>query len=155
MSRRLLITACSATKRPEPGLMPAIERYYGSTFRTIRAVLRTLPIADHPHILILSARYGLIAADRLIPNYDQRMDATGATAITADVRSTLRTHLHRYGPYTETLLHLGAAYRPALALALADAAIQRDLGTCQFTDGGIGRRLGQLKRWLASMDAHA
>jgi hypothetical protein len=135
--------------------MPAIERYNGSTFRTIRAALRRLPVADHPHVLILSARYGLIATDRLIPNYDQRMDATGATAIAADVRCTLRTHLHRYGPYRETLIHLGAAYRPALALALVDAAIQRDLGTCRSTDGGIGRRLGQLKRWLAGVDAHA
>ncbi len=155
MTRRLLITACSATKRPDPGLMPAIRRYNGPAFTTIRSALRILPVADHPQILILSARYGLIRADRPIPDYDQRMDATGATTIAAGVQSALRERLHRCGPYTETLIHLGAAYQPALALALANASIQRELGMCRFTDGGIGRRLGQLKRWLAGVDATA
>lgn len=35
--RRLLILACSATKRDDPTYMPAIERYDGPLWRTLRA----------------------------------------------------------------------------------------------------------------------
>ncbi|MFN8458221.1 MAG: hypothetical protein U0401_26815 [Anaerolineae bacterium] len=31
-SKRLLILACSQRKRPDPGLLPAIERYDGGSF---------------------------------------------------------------------------------------------------------------------------
>lgn len=33
MSKRLLILACSQRKRPDPGLLPAIERYDGPQFQ--------------------------------------------------------------------------------------------------------------------------
>lgn len=36
--RRLVILACSATKRPDPGYIPARERYDGPLWRTLRAV---------------------------------------------------------------------------------------------------------------------
>ena len=36
--RRLLVLACSATKRPDAGYIPARERYDGPLWRTLRAV---------------------------------------------------------------------------------------------------------------------
>lgn len=42
-SRNLLIVACSKRKRLDSSLLPAIERYDGSTFRTIRRFLRLKP----------------------------------------------------------------------------------------------------------------
>lgn len=35
--RRLLVLACSATKRPDPSYMPVRERYDGPLWRTLRA----------------------------------------------------------------------------------------------------------------------
>jgi hypothetical protein len=36
-TRRLLVLACSATKRPDPGRIPARLRYDGPLWRTLRA----------------------------------------------------------------------------------------------------------------------
>lgn len=146
--RRLLITSCSATKRPGAEPMPAIERYDGPSFKTIRKSLRDLPIAQRPHILILSAKYGLIRDDVPIEDYDLRMRAQLAGQIANGIRAELRRKLHRRGPYTETLINLGADYAPALTLALQDSAVLADLGSIVHTSGGIGVRLGQLKRWM-------
>jgi len=68
--RRLLILACSATKRDDPTYMPAIERYD-------RPLWRTLPAADPDNrlarVAFLSARLGFRAADTPIETYDARM----------------------------------------------------------------------------------
>jgi hypothetical protein len=37
---RMLILACSRRKRPDEGLLPAIERYDGPAFRVLRRFLR-------------------------------------------------------------------------------------------------------------------
>jgi hypothetical protein len=42
-TRRMLILACSRRKRPDEGLLPAIERYDGPAFRMVRRFLREMP----------------------------------------------------------------------------------------------------------------
>jgi hypothetical protein len=39
----MLILACSRRKRPDEGLLPAIERYDGPAFRVLRRFLREMP----------------------------------------------------------------------------------------------------------------
>jgi hypothetical protein len=39
----MLILACSRRKRPDEGLLPAIERYDGPAFRVLRHFLREMP----------------------------------------------------------------------------------------------------------------
>ncbi len=90
----------------------------------------------------------VIRDDVLIEDYDLRMSAPLAHQIANGVRVELRRKLHRRGPYVETLINLGADYAPALALALQDSAVLADLGSIVHTSGGIGVRLGQLKRWI-------
>lgn len=141
---RLLILACGATKRPDPGLLPAIERYDGPPYRTLRKALRELAQDRHPDILILSAAYGLIRADSPIPTYDRRMTADRARQLRPQVLATLATHL-AVRSYAETLINLGADYMPALPL---DAALSLRLGAIHAAAGGIGSRMGQLRRWL-------
>lgn len=69
-SHRLLILACSATKRHDPGWMPAWERYDGPLWQTWRTVDPDRRLA---RIGFLSARYGFGAGDRPIEDYDARL----------------------------------------------------------------------------------
>jgi hypothetical protein len=71
-TERLLILACSQRKRPDEGLLPAVERYDGPTFRVLRRFLRE-GISEPPDVLILSAEHGLIPQDLPIAAYDRKM----------------------------------------------------------------------------------
>lgn len=69
---RLLILACSATKRNDAGHIPAIERYDGPLWRTLR---HCDPEGRKARVGFLSARYGFRDACSPIENYDARMTA--------------------------------------------------------------------------------
>lgn len=79
-SSRLLILACSATKRDGPEYMPAIERYDGPLWRTLRSVD---PRGEKAAVAFLSAHLGFRAADTPIEMYDARMTEQMATAMMA------------------------------------------------------------------------
>lgn len=79
-SKRLLILACSATKRDGEKYMPAIERYDGPLWRTLRSVD---PGGSKAKVAFLSARLGFRAADTPIEMYDTRMTDTIAAAMKA------------------------------------------------------------------------
>jgi hypothetical protein len=68
--RRLLILACSAIKKKSPGHIPAIERYQGPLWQTLRVVdpLRRMAFAS-----VLSARVGWKPATEGITDYEQRL----------------------------------------------------------------------------------
>lgn len=68
--RRLLILSCSAVKRDDPGRLPAINRYDGPLWRTLRSVD---PGGRYAQVAFLSAHYGFRAASALIESYDARM----------------------------------------------------------------------------------
>lgn len=67
---RLLILACSATKRQGPERIPAIERYDGPLWRTLRAAD---PDGRLARASFLSARYGFREASTPIADYDARL----------------------------------------------------------------------------------
>ena len=67
---RLLILACSATKRRDPGYMPARDRYDGPLWKTLRAAD---PERRKAKVGFLSGRYGFNAADSPIQDYDARL----------------------------------------------------------------------------------
>lgn len=137
---RLLILSCSATKRTEPGLLPALTRYDGSAYRLLRKALRELAEDAHPRVAILSAAFGLIADDTPIPWYDRRMDPTRAAALAPAVQRELDTMLAD-GP-GEVFVNLGRAYLPAIG------AVPAGPWRVSYAHGGIGERLGQLRCWL-------
>lgn len=143
--RRLLILACSATKRHDVGLLPAVERYDGPSFRTLRRFLADDPARrDALDLLILSAQLGLITGDTRILDYDQRMDAGRAAVLRPQVTTVLVRHL-RQQTYDATFVSLGADYAPALTIT---DDLRLRLGALTVASGGIGTRLGQLRRWL-------
>jgi hypothetical protein len=162
---RLLILACTATKRHDLGQLPALRRYDGPSFRTVRRWRILHPYdAERLGIIILSARLGLITADAPIEDYDQRMTQRQAVALQPAVSAALHQFFALHSPYAATLIHLGQDYLPALVPDLdnrLDAAerarhVHTQLATIAgvqpgivtLTAGGIGMRLGQIKRWL-------
>jgi hypothetical protein len=142
---RLLILACSATKRHDAGLLPAIERYDGPNYRTLRRF-----VADHPagcealDVFILSGELGLLRGHTAIPDYDRRMDTRRVLALRLSVADVLSSHLEDRR-YDATFVGLGRDYAPALEIT---SDLRPHLGTLTVATGGIGTRLGQLRRWL-------
>ncbi|KAB2723423.1 hypothetical protein [Brucella intermedia] len=79
-SSRSLILACSATKRGGPKEIPAIDRYDGPPWRTLRAVD---PNGGKAKVAFLSAHLGFRAANIPIEMYDARMTGQMAAAMKA------------------------------------------------------------------------
>ena len=64
----LLLLACSSSKKKDPGDLPAYLRYTGSLFR---AGL-TLSEEKGWEVLILSAKFGFVRKEALLPYYDNK-----------------------------------------------------------------------------------
>lgn len=137
---KLLIVGCSARKKaqpPEP--IPALERYDGVFFRVLRKFLRTTG-APVPDVLIISARFGLITGQTPIPDYDQRMTASRAKELAAEVQRLLAQHLAQRS-YQAVFVNLGKEYLPTVA------SVDR-LQNAKWASGQIGFRARQMKVWL-------
>jgi hypothetical protein len=139
----LLIVACSQRKKPAKGKLPAIDRYDGPVFRVLRKYLRE-SAQKPPCVLILSAKYGLIAADRKIKDYDCRLTAASAERSRSQVlraasRVLSSSRWQRIG------ICAGKDYRIALAgfAELVPQGVRVD-----YIEGGQGPRLSALRRWL-------
>ena len=142
---RLLILACSATKRHDAGLLPALDRYDGPSYRTLRRFLADQPAQRNAlDVLILSAESGLIGGTTPIPDYDRRMDPVRAAELRLSVVDVLAVHLDEQR-YEATFVSLGRDYAPALEIT---DDVRPNLGVLTVASGGIGMRLGQLRRWL-------
>jgi hypothetical protein len=141
-----LLLACSKRKCPVVGRVPALELYDGGPYRVVRKLRRERGLPANLHILILSARYGLIGAEDLIETYDQLMDETRAQELSASVGVQLDERLLAIAP-TQLFVDLGRTYR----LAIASSGEYRRLlqrGAVDAAEGPPGVRLGQLRTWL-------
>jgi hypothetical protein len=135
--------SCGKRKRYDAAPLPALERYDGPPFRVLRRYLATHP-ASPPDVYILSARFGLIPADRPIPYYDQRLTPQRAAELRPTVRDTLARILARRD-YEQIYLAVGCDY----AQALDDyAALVPKAALVIFAHGSQGKRLAQLHDWL-------
>lgn len=142
--RRLLLLACSARKRPDPGHLRAIERYDGPAYHVLRRHLRTQPDAQ-PEVYIVSARFGLISGEEPVPPYDCRLTAERIMELRATVAEQMRT-IEPAEQYKHIFVHAGTAYRTLLSAA--DARLLT-LAHVAVASGGSGMMLAQLRQWLA------
>lgn len=145
--KRLLILGCSATKRPLTGRVPAWNLYDGSAFRVVKSWQREHDLypfwTDDLTILILSAKEGLITPGSLIRNYDQRMSPDTAKKMRPRLRAELALN---YSRFDEVFLMLGKDYLEAIGPLDVFGK-----GQVIIPPGGIGEKLGALKRWLGSV----
>jgi len=142
----LLIMSCSAKKRLDPGLLPALERYDGVAYRVLKKAFGEVAgLQERLTVLIVSAEFGLIPATRPIPWYDRSMNAERARAMRTDVARTARAMIgdRQFG---RVLITGGKHYRAALVDGIP--LLAQRAGTCTCTSGGIGVQLGQLHAWL-------
>jgi hypothetical protein len=140
---RLLLIACSQRKDPAEGVLPALARYDGPAFRVLRKYLREAE-GTEPVVLILSAKYGLIAANRKIPAYDCRMSARSARALRPRVLDAARRVLASQR-WRAIGICAGKEYQVALEglSELIPEGARVDL-----IRGGQGPRLTALRNWL-------
>ena len=143
--RRLLVLSCSQKKRPDPGLLPAIERYDGPMFRVIRKFLRECPSeTQNLDIFILSAEFGLIPATKRIGDYYHRMTPHRAVELQPQVLAELKRVLEDH-QYKELFISVGQDYLGALAGY--GVLVSGDLKVT-VSNGGRGRKQAELYTWL-------
>jgi hypothetical protein len=140
---RLLILSCSERKATTPGQLLAIDRYDGPAFRVLRKYLRE-DSPGAPTVLILSAKYGLIAAERKVPWYDQRLTTAGAALLRPQVLQAAR-HVLQSQAWRAVGVCAGKEYQAVLHgfSDLLPAGVRLDL-----LGGGLGKRLSALRDWL-------
>lgn len=170
LERRLLILACSATKRPDTGSLPARLRYEGPLWQTLRSVD---PDGARARVSFLSAHYEFRDADtpiayydaRLTPDFAERMIAGGMTTRWprprrrngpdnagmhpgAEIASMTR---HGREPFVDVALVGGGLYLTVMRAMLAGSqrmgCVVPDAGITTI-NGPIGRMRQDLRQWL-------
>lgn len=140
---RLMILACSQRKRPDPGRIPAIDRYDGPLWQTLRTIDRD---GANAQVAVLSAGFGLRDARwTTLPDYDTAM--TDATA-DAMIRGSIVT---RWPRPSSARIPDSTGIHPACELAaMANAAggAFRDIALV----GGL-RYIPVLESWLPAFTA--
>ena len=143
-SRDLLIIACSARKRHVSNSLPAIELYDGPAFRVLR---KRIKVKDgQPTIWILSAKYGLIRANRRVYPYDIKMSRKRS----GEIRNQVQSYIERFAPtgrFDRIFMWAGKEY----LLALPPSFLTR-CNVC-VAHGYIGEKLKSLKDWCAEWSA--
>lgn len=147
MRKHLLLTSCSQKKDPRPGLLPAIKRYTGAWYGVINKVKREGRFPDNLDILIISAKYGLISSDKMIENYNQKMNASRARELRDPVINKLKGILSEKR-YESLLINLGSMYMKAIQ-GLEE--ITPDYTKVTMLEGAIGLRKRDLRSWMLSI----
>lgn len=142
---RLLILSCSQRKHSTPDLLPALERYDGPAFRVMNKFMRMCSSqVQLPDIYILSAKFGLISADKPIPHYDHRMTPQRIKDLQQPTLSELRQILNGK-QYQEFFISMGKDYLRVLDGYKSLASTDLDVTVSQ---GSMGRKLAELRNWL-------
>jgi hypothetical protein len=139
---RLLILACSQAKVRMRRKLRALDRYDGPAFRVLRK--HVLSKADGQLIVfVLSAKFGLIEAEREIPWYDCRLSRASASDLRPQILARA-SEVFAY-PWRSIGLCAGKEYLTLLneALELASPEVRPEV-----LSGGLGRRLTALRDWL-------
>ncbi|HLY89074.1 MAG TPA: hypothetical protein VKQ27_08825 [Acetobacteraceae bacterium] len=150
---KLLIMSCCATKRPNPAPMPAIDRYDGPMWQTLRARLAELPAAvaamrsGELVVRVLSAQHGFIPVDIAILPYEQRLTSRRADDLLSMCTSDHAAIADVFAEAEAVMFAGGALYRDTMWRASRGGLAQ--IMKVSETDGaGIGEHRAQLGDWL-------
>ncbi len=142
-TRYLLILACSRRKCSDVGLLSALDRYDGGSYRVLRKAKREGYLAKNIDILIISAKYGPIEVSTPIADYQQRMNSKRASQLKPLVIQALKNYV-REKAYRQVYVDLGQDYSTVVE-GLEDLFSD---STIIYARGRIGERLKNLKNWL-------
>lgn len=145
----LLIIGCSQRKVQSPGVLAAMDRYDGPTYRTLRKFCPDGCLPEHLDVVIISAKHGLLRCKQPIEDYDQRMTVKRADELRLKIQAQLkrlildtRECFFSRGPYDQVFINLGKTYMRTL-----DGFHWGLLSTIEAS-GGIGLKTQQMKTWL-------
>ena len=142
-TKRLLILSCSERKVETREDLPAIERYDGPLWRVLRSFLLRTSSTDLD-IYVLSAEFGLIPADRLVPLYERKMTKERAKELHESTICQFKEIMK--SRYTQLCLSLSQLYFNALLGWEQIVPLTIDI---TITDGTLTTKQSQLKSWLA------
>lgn len=143
---RLLLMACSATKKPVSG--PARAVYNGPLYQTLRTVD---PTGDCVDLAVISAKYGLISGDQIIEPYNAVIDDAARDRMIAAGPD----ELYPVGSLDQTTPSGLRAARARLGARASPASTIITMGNSlggQYTDIGIAgghRYIDVVQSWLA------
>lgn len=142
----LMVISCSGVKKNDPGAIPAIERYQGTTYKVIHKARREGYWPSATDLFIVSAKYGLISEHSLIEWYDLKMSEERARECCIVVSHAFDTLL-RSNLYETIFINMGQAYMLSIGASTEYIQAYKD-GRLQEASGAIGQRLKQTKKWL-------
>lgn len=130
--------------------MSAIERYDGPLFQVLRKFQsNSAKKAEKLDVYILSAKFGLIPADKKIPLYDQPMTQQRAAELNPKVVSEI-SKIVAGKRYKEVFVCLGEQYLPVLK---GSAPQLQKKSIVTIAHGSSGRRQAMLRKWLYGKSA--
>jgi hypothetical protein len=125
--------------------MPALERYDGPAFRVMNKFIRVYSSeVQLPDIYILSAKFGLISADKPIPHYDHRMTPQRIEKLQQPTLSELKQILNGK-QYQEFFISMGKDYLRVLDGYRTLTSTNLNVTVAQ---GSMGYKLAELRNWL-------
>ena len=148
MRNFLLIISCSQRKVQSPGVLAAMDRYDGPTYRCLRKFRseQEKKFPNNLRILILSAKFGLIHPETEIPAYDMKMTTERAKVLAPEIQKDLWQCLSfykiAYGGMDQVFINLGKTYMRTL-----EGFHWGLISTMEASDG-IGLKTQQMKAWL-------
>lgn len=143
MTRPLICMPCSATKSSAPGEIPALHRYDGPMWRTLRAGLDGHGNLD---VWFLSAQFGFHPVTMRIPDYERRMTASRAAELLATPASNRYAFAHAVVDASAVLFAGGRLYRDTMNRATA--LVRHGLPVSETAGLGIGYQRAQLAAWM-------
>jgi len=135
MARTIALVACVGKKESTP--KPAGDLYCSDWFRKASAYARR--VANEWYIL--SAKYGLVAPDRVIRPYDETLKAIPAAARREWAKRVLHDLCEVLEPGDRVIILAGKGYRADLVLPI------REMG-CVVEVPMKGLRIGEQLSWL-------
>jgi hypothetical protein len=140
----LLIISCSQRKASISNPAPAIELYDGPFFKMFRRMKQEGKFPRGVHILIISAKYGLLGSYDLIEKYDQEMTEKRAEELKQEINIELNKFL-RNKRFKEIFIGMGKNY----CLSLEKFKFEIPL---EYATGKIGEKLSRTKEWINSRE---
>lgn len=151
---KIVIMACSGRKNPGEGVR-AIDMYDGPMWQTLRARLAELPAAREAlatgdlRIFVLSAKFGIVEADVVLPGYDQRLDERRAAELLRDKSCELQMLPGMVNQAEAVLFAGGELYRNTMWKATG-ANLWNIMKIDETSGAGIGFQRMQLSAWFNS-----
>lgn len=138
----LLIISCSQRKSTIPNPAPAIDIYDGTYFQILKKTDKK--IMDNLHVMIISAKYGIIGIYDPIEKYNKKMTRHIAKELNKPLKKELSIFLDEKN-FENIFISLGKDYR----LAIDSTNFKKPV---KEAEGKMGEKLSQTKKWLNSIN---